>query len=274
MSENKPEFNEFNPLDDFNEQVIEKKPKKRWSVKKIFWLGILGFVLSSPLIVYGSIQNSTPDIPYGNFVNITEPDFLEEIDESTFNLGSNFIEITVLESILNQVIYSSIIEQINRNYAPQSLCRTLDCNYVFHQLDEDGEFLFGIKAIWLRFSEDKILIHAAMDIQGPILIQTVAIAELSLDSNLSEVQLRLDRIRLHRLRIPNVFLSVAQRFIPDDFEIDLPNPYAEAVDVDLSSRSATLDQRNVSQIIPYTRARIDSIELREGGMIVRVRYGN
>ena len=274
MSKKETEFNEFDPLNDFNEEDVKSPLKKRLNLKKLIKRIILISILLSPLLLFVLVQNTSPDIPYGNFVQISESELFNEIDDSTFAIGSNMIEITFLESFINQIIYSSVKEQLNSDYNPLLMCQSLDCEYVIHQLNNDDEFIFGIKAIWVRFKENKVFVNAALDVQGPILIQTVVSAELNVNHNLNEVEISLNRIRLNHLPIPNIIISVAQRFIPKGISLELPDPFDSAIDIDLDDLRVVLNQRNVSDLVPYLRARIDSVEIREKGAVVRIRYGD
>lgn len=281
MNSKDPNFNNaFSNPDPKDDNVIdsytEKKPKLSRKVK-IILISIGVFVLIFgiiPISIYGRASNSNPDIPFDSFESMNSFQFENAIYNSIINPEPNVEELTMRQSLLNSYIYSFIQTNVNELYNPTSQCDLENCQYLYHELNEDDEILIGVKAIWVEFEQDKIFINAAIDYNDVIRISTVARFEAELTYNIDRIKFEIVDFKLDKFNVPNFIVNQITESLSENLELQLPELFDPYINIDVPNLTATLKQSDLTPILEAPRVRIESIQIVEGGMVVLIRYGN
>lgn len=281
MNSNKPQFeNAFTQPDPKDDYVVETPPPKkpRFSRKwKIIIISISVFVFIFavlPGFIYLRASNSNPAIPYEDFERINQFQLETEIANNIIRPEANVEELTLPQSLLNRYIYSFIQTNVNQMYDPNSSCELNQCQYLYHELNDADEILIGVKAMWVEIENDAVFINLAIDYDDLIDISTVARFEANIKFNIDRINLEIVDFKLDNYNVPNFVLNQIRNSLEENLVLELPPSFDAYVDVDLTSLSASLRQADVRYVLDTGPARIESIQVVDGGIIFVIRYIN
>ena len=280
MNNNEPNLNAFtdvNPNDDFVATKPPKKPSKMSRKWKIIGAAIAIFVFIFgiiPATVYIRASNNNPDIPIENFEMMSQFQFENEVANSIVILEQNPIleEFTFRESLINQYIYNFVRVNVNSLYNPTSQCELDQCRYLYSEVDENDELLIGVKAVWVEFTGGQMFINVAIDYNDIITISTVARFEAEINFNIDRLELEIVDFKLDNFNVPNFVLNQIKDSLASNLVVQLPESFAEYVTIDLANLNATLRQSDLRYVLDTVPARIESIQIVDGGMIILIRY--
>lgn len=280
MNNNEPNFNAFtdaNPNDDFIETIPPKKPSKISRKWKIIGAAIAVFVLIFgiiPATAYIRASNNNPDIPTENFEMMSQFQFENEVANSIVILERSPVleELTLRESLINQYIYNFVRVNVNQLYDPTSQCELDQCRYLYSEVNEADELLIGVKAVWVEFTDGQMFINVAIDYNDIVTISTVAKFEAEINFNIDRMELEIVDFKLDNFNVPNFVLNQIKESLSTNLILQLPEAFADYLTVDLANLTATLRQTDLRYVLDTPPARVESIQIVDGGMIVLIRY--
>ena len=270
-------FEHPNPNDDFQAEKNHKKPPKiprKWKIILIFFGVIILIFGIIPGTIYLRASNNSPDIPTEDFEIINQFQLENEVASSVVLLEPMLEEITLRQSLVNRYIYSFIRVNQNSMYDPDSTCQLNACQYLYHELDEEGELLIGVKAIWVEFEDEQIFVNAAIDYNDLISISTVARFEAEINFNIDRINLEVVDFKLDNFNVPGFVLNQIQQSLSENLTINLPEAFDGYLDVDLANLSGSVRQADLRYVLESTPARIEAINVVDGGVIIVIRYIN
>lgn len=281
MDSNKPQFeNAFtqpNPNDDFVHEV--KPPKKpRFSRKwKIILIAVSLFVfifVIVPGFIFLRASNSNPAIPLEDFEQINQLQLETEIANNIVRPEPNVEEITLSQSLLNRYLYSFVKTNVNDLYDLNSSCQLNQCQYLYHELNDVDEILIGVKALWFEIENDAIFINVALDYDDLIQISTVARFEADLRFNIDRITLEIVDFKLDNYNVPNFVLNQIRASLEENLVLEVPPSFDNFLDINVTALSASLRQADLRYVLDTGPARIESIQVVDGGIIFMIRYIN
>lgn len=282
MNQNDPNFNNAfsnpDPTDDYiAEEIYPKTPRvsRKWKISLIALGVFLLIFVVTPGFVYLRASNTSPNIPTEDFEPMSQFELDREIDSSSLWLEDNsLVERTLRQSLINRYLYNYIQANVNPMYDPNSQCELAQCEYLYHELHETGDLLIGVKGIWVEFDEDQFYINAAIDYNDLISISTVARFEVEINFNIDRINLDIVDFKLDNYNVPNFVLNQIKTSLSENLELELPPAYERYLDVDLAELNATMRQADLRHVLDSGNARIEAIDVVDGGIIFIIRYLN
>lgn len=281
MNSNKPPFeNAFtqpDPNDDFVvESLPPKKPRfsRKWKIILIS-LSVFVFIFGIlPGFIYLRASNANPAIPLEDFERISQFQLETEIANNIIRPEPNVEEITLPQSLMNRYIFSFVQTNVNQMYDPNSACELNQCQYLYHELNEAGDILIGVKAVWLEIENDAVFINVALDYDDLIKISTVARFEANIQFNIDRINLEITDFKLDNYNVPNFVLNQIRNSLQENLVLELPPSFDAYVDVNVATLNASLRQADLRYVLDTGPARIESIQVVDGGIIFLIRYIN
>ena len=281
MNSNKPPYeNAFTQPDPNEDFVVESRPLKRprfsrkWKIILIL-LSIFVFIfVILPGFIYLRASNANPAIPFEDFERISQFQFETEIANNIIQPEPNVEEITLPQGLLNRYIFSYVQTNVNQMYDPNSACELNECQYLYHELNEAGDILIGVKAVWLEIENDAVFINVALDYNDLIRINTVARFEANIQFNIDRINLEITDFKLDNYNVPNFVIDQILNNLQENLVLELPPRFDAYVDVSVSTLNASLRQADLRYVLESSPARIESIQVVDGGIIILIRYIN
>jgi hypothetical protein len=245
---------------------------KRFVLMVLFFSSLFVIALiSTPIIILSSVNSLDTTPPLGNLVRISDVELDREINASSFQTGIRSEQITLRQGLLNSLIYNSIVLDVNPSYSPFASCTEFDCKFVVHQLDNNGNLLYGVTGVWVDLRDNQLGLQVGLQSNSFINIDTLISVNLDLEVVNGDVRVALRDVQLGGYRLPNFLLQRAISLLESQVS-ELDGLDSSMYLLDLNSKEFIVYEAGIKELPGVMDYKLNNLSIRDGRILVDVIY--